>query len=187
MTIPSGQADLPCSATAVVVMGVAGCGKSTLAKDLAARMGWSFVEGDDFHTEANRKRMQAGIPLTDERRQGWLNSLGRELQGATAGVVLSCSALQRTHRDALRAARPGLRFVYLELSPTEAQARVIGRGSAHFFNPILVDSQFRSLQPPIGEVDALTLDAKLPVMQLCELSTAWLLGDSNAPSLRSAG
>ena len=165
---------LACGPLAVVIMGVCGCGKSTLSQDLATRLGWTMLEGDAFHTETHRSLMQAGVALTDAQRQGWLQSLGRELQHAPDGVVLSCSALKRAYRDLLRAARPGLRFVYLELSPQEAQARVSARAGSHFFSPSLVDSQFQTLQPPGAEPGVLTLDATLPVAQLSQLAAAWL-------------
>src|ERR1700722_858854 len=104
----------------VVVMGVAGSGKSTLGAAVAERMGWPMIEGDDFHSDENKARMRAGMPLTDADREGWLRSLGRELQLHPGGSVLTCSALKRKYRDLLRAASPGLTFAFLDIPEDEA-------------------------------------------------------------------
>lgn len=144
--------------TAWVVMGVSGCGKSSLAAALARRLGWPLIEGDDFHPPTNKAKMSAGQPLVDADRIGWLDRLGDELRRHPNGAVLSCSALKRHHRDRLRTASPGLRFAYLELDQPTAQARVSAR-SGHFFSPTLVTSQFEALEPPIGEPGVVWLDA----------------------------
>ena len=113
-------------------MGVAGSGKSTLGAAVAERMGWPMIEGDDFHSDENKARMHAGVPLSDADREGWLRSLARELQQRPHGAVLTCSALKRTYRDLLRAASPGLAFVFLDISEEEALRRLRARGQ-HFF------------------------------------------------------
>jgi gluconokinase len=101
----------------IVVMGVAGCGKSSLGAALALAEGLPLVEGDDFHSPANRAKMSQGIALTDADRDGWLDILGQQLQAHPGGMVLTCSALKRRYRDRLRQARPGLRFVFLDIEP----------------------------------------------------------------------
>jgi len=165
---------------AVVVMGVAGCGKSSVAAALARALNWTMIEGDLFHSAANRARMQAGIALTDSDRMDWLRSLAQELQRHPQGVVLSCSALKRCYRDMLRDASPGLRFVFLDLSPELAQQRVKARGPAHYFNPSLVASQFQTLESPIGEAGVLRVDASQSVEASCAIALRWLTKSSHA-------
>jgi hypothetical protein len=119
----------------IVVMGVAGCGKSSLGAALAQAEGLPLVEGDDFHSAANRAKMSQGIALTDADRDGWLDILGEQLQAHPGGMVLTCSALKRRYRDRLRLARPGLRFVFLEISPRRG-AGPRGRALGH---PLFLD------------------------------------------------
>ncbi len=156
---------------ALVVMGVAGCGKSSVAAAAARALGWVLIEGDDFHPPANKARMAAGQALDDADRAGWLVRLGEELQRHPHGAVLACSALKRRYRDVLRTAAPGLRFVYLELDRPTAQARVAGR-AGHFFSPALVDSQFEALEPPVDEADVRWLDATQPQALLAAQTAA---------------
>ncbi len=158
---------------AIVVMGVSGCGKSSLAAAVAQAEGWALIEGDEFHSDSNRAKMRQGIPLTDDDRAGWLVALGEQLQAHADGAVLSCSALKRAYRDRLRAALPGLRFAFLEITRDEALARVSSR-AAHFFNASLVDDQFATLEPPLGEPGVLRLDATWPLPQLQQRVSAWL-------------
>lgn len=108
------------SLSALVVMGVAGCGKSSIGAAITVRSGGRLIEGDAFHPAENIRKMSAGIPLDDNDRAGWLVRLGEELQAAIAAgerPVLTCSALKRRYRDTLRAAVPALGFVFLELTP----------------------------------------------------------------------
>ena len=161
----------------VVVMGVAGSGKSTLGAAIAERMGWPMIEGDDFHSDENKARMHSGVPLSDADREGWLRSLGRELQLHPGGAVLTCSALKRRYRDLLRDASPGLAFVFLDISEDEAAWRVSARGQ-HFFPPELLQSQFAALEPPLDEPGVLRLDAGLSLKALAEQTVAWLSANS---------
>jgi gluconokinase len=161
---------------AVVVMGVSGCGKSTLAEALAGALGGTMVEGDDFHSTDNRARMQAGVALTDDDRAGWLAALGRELHRLAGTAVLSCSALKREYRQTLRAACPGLRFVFLEITPALALQRVQARSAAYYFNPSLVASQFEALEPPLGESGVLCLSSTLSVEELRDAALRWIRG-----------
>ena len=158
-------------------MGVAGSGKSTLGAAVAERMGWPMIEGDDFHSDENRTRMRAGVPLSDADREGWLRSLARELQRHPVGAVLTCSALKRKYRDLLRDASPGLAFVFLDISEDEALWRLRARGQ-HFFPPELLQSQFATLEVPIDEPSVLRLDAGLPVQTLADQTVAWLTANS---------
>jgi gluconokinase len=158
-------------------MGVAGSGKSTLGAALAERMNWPMIEGDDFHNDENKARMHAGVPLTDADRLGWLRTLGHELQQRPYGAVLTCSALKRSYRDLLRAASPGLAFVFLDITPEAALQRVSARGQ-HFFSPQLMHSQFETLEAPFDELGVLRLDASLPLENLVDQTVTWLSANS---------
>ena len=171
--------------SAIVVMGVAGCGKSCIGAAIAARSGGRLIEGDSFHPEANIAKMSAGIPLDDEDRAGWLDSLCDELRRTLAAgqrPVLTCSALKRKYRERLRAATPGLGFVFLELTPAVAADRVAHR-PGHFMPSTLIDSQFATLESPVGEPLTLALDAStLSVQRLAELANQWWLEHGLEPS-----
>jgi gluconokinase len=131
----------------VVVMGVAGTGKTTIGALLAARLGVPYAEGDDFHPPANIAKMSAGVPLTDEDRWPWLDAIGYWAHGrAGLGGVVSCSALKRSYRDRLRAAAPGLVFVHLAGDRSLIEERMSQR-QGHFMPTALLDSQFATLQP----------------------------------------
>ena len=157
----------------VVVMGVAGCGKSSLGVAIAQSEGAQLIEGDAYHSDANREKMQRGIALTDADRAGWLDTLAGVLRVRPGNVVLTCSALKLAYRERLRAAAPGLRFVFMEIDPASARARVEAR-DAHFFSPSLVASQFAALQSPVGEPGVLRVDALAPLAQLQAAVSAWL-------------
>lgn len=158
----------------LVIMGVAGCGKSSLGAAVAQAEGLALIEGDDHHSLSSREKMSRGIALTDEDRAGWLERLGNALRGHPQGVVLTCSALKRTYRDRLRDASPGLRFVFLEIARDQALARVAARAPQHFFSSSLVDSQFQTLESPLGEPGVLRADALAPLSQLQAQVSAWL-------------
>lgn len=164
------------SALRVVLMGVAGCGKSAVGERLAPLLGLPLIDGDGFHPEENVRKMRAGIALTDQDRAGWLHRLGEELRAHPGGAVLACSALKRSYRDVLRAAAPGLRFVYLALNPAQAQQRVAAR-AGHFYPPSLVASQFATLEDPAGEPGVLTIDTTLPVDEVVRQAAAGLAKD----------
>jgi gluconokinase len=149
----------------VVIMGVAGCGKSSVGAALAQACGLPLIEGDDFHSAASRDKMNRGIALTDADRDSWLATLGDELRRRPDGAVLTCSALKRAYRDRLRAAAPGLRFVFLDIDREHALQRVAARAS-HFFSASLVDNQFATLESPVGEPGVLRVDALAPIAAL---------------------
>lgn len=162
--------------TALVIMGVAGCGKSSVSEALCQLNGAMAIEGDTFHPAANIEKMSAGHPLDDDDRAGWLDSLCDELRRAlNAGQhpVLTCSALKKQYRDRLRTATPGLGFVFLELTREVAADRVAHR-PGHFMPATLIDSQFATLQSPVGEPLTLALNASQDsVQQLAEQADAW--------------
>ncbi|MGE4408508.1 gluconokinase [Pseudomonas sp.] len=163
------------SINALVIMGVAGCGKSSVGHAIASRTGAAFIEGDKFHPAANIAKMSAGIPLDDDDRAGWLARLGEELRKATRNggrAVLTCSALRHAYRRQLRQAVPGLGFVYLELTRETAGERVASRPD-HFMPASLIDSQFAALEPPTVEPLTLVLDATQPVDQLSRQAESW--------------
>lgn len=163
----------------LVIMGVAGCGKSSVAAAVAASLGWSLIEGDHHHPAANQAKMRAGVPLTDEDRAGWLDTLGdllAEHHGAgdeRDGVVLTCSALKRRYREQLRGRAPEVRFVWLRISEPAALARVTQRAGEHLFPPSLVKSQFAALESPEGEAGVLSVDATEPVAEIAAQVVDW--------------
>lgn len=161
------------AAPALVVMGVAGCGKSSLGRACADALGWPLLEGDEYHSPENVAKMRAGIALTDADREGWLDRLGRLLQTERNGAVLTCSALRQRYRDRLRSFIPGLRFAFLELGEADAYARVASR-PGHLFPPSLVASQFATLESPVGEPGVLRLDALRPLDALRDEVVAWM-------------
>lgn len=140
-------ADAPC---ALIVMGVSGSGKSTIAEKLAARLNWIYEDGDKFHPGSNVEKMSAGRPLTDEDRRPWLQAIADEIDHigkAGQHVVIACSALKRAYRDILVRGRDDIRIVYLKGSRDLIAGRLAAR-KGHFMPPDLLDSQFKTLEPP---------------------------------------
>jgi gluconokinase len=145
----------------VVVMGVCGCGKTTVGKALAAALGWRFFDADDFHPPANIEKMAAGIPLTDTDRWPWLDRLAAEMgaiERAGGHAVLACSALRQAYRDRLTVAGD-VRFAHLRGDRATIVARVAAR-PGHYMPATLVDSQFAALELPAEAID---VDITLPV------------------------
>jgi gluconokinase len=147
----------------LVVMGVSGCGKSTVGTLLGQRLGVPFYDGDDFHPAANKEKMATGIPLTDADREPWLGRLGELLAGKTDGgetvpPIVACSALKRRYRDLLRSYAPDIVFIHLCGAAATIGARIDAR--AHEFMPrTLLESQFAALEPleadeahPLGDI-----------------------------------
>ena len=157
----------------VVIMGVAGCGKSAVGALLAARLGVALIEGDDFHPAANIEKMRQALPLDDNDRAGWLARLADELRAHPGGAVLTCSALKAAYRARLREAVAELKFVHLALSQHQALERVASR-TDHFYPPSLVASQFEALQDPAGEPGVLAVDATAHVARLVDQAAEWL-------------
>lgn len=171
--------------SAVVVMGVAGCGKTSVARALAERIGGRYIEGDTFHPAANVEKMSRGIALTDADRTGWLDSLAAELlrvAGLGECPVLACSALKRRYRERLRATVPSLGFVFLDIPKQQALVRIASR-AGHFMPASLVDSQFADLEQPVDENATLTLAATAPVDALVERAAHWCSESIVRPTL----
>ena len=148
----------------IILMGVSGVGKTTIGKALAQELHWRFAEGDDFHSAANIAKMHAGIPLTDQDRAPWLQSLRSAITGwLTAGenVVLACSALKASYRETLRVSSE-VKFVYLRGSYELIAQRLASR-HGHYMNPDLLRSQFDTLEEP---KDTATVDVGPPVPQI---------------------
>jgi len=158
----------------LIVMGVAGCGKSSLGCAMAGALKLPLIEGDDFHLPASVAKMRAGVPLGDVDRLDWLDRLGQELQRHPGGAVLTCSALKLAYRDRLRRASPCARFAHLVIDRETALARVRARAGEHFFTPTLVDSQFATLERPTGEPGVIEVDATLPTAQQVTQVVAWM-------------
>jgi gluconokinase len=146
----------PC---ALVVMGVSGSGKSTIADKLAERLGWSYEDGDKFHPASNVAKMSAGHPLTDEDRWPWLQAIADEIDRvckAGGHVVIACSALKRAYRDILVHGRDDVRIIYLD-GTEQLIADRLARRKGHFMPAGLLASQFRTLEPPAASENAVTV------------------------------
>ena len=144
----------------VVVMGVSGSGKTTVAKLLAEMSGWQFQEGDTLHPPANVEKMSAGIPLTDADRLPWLRKIAETIDGWRArgeSGVITCSALKRSYRDIIIGDRPNVRLVYLKGSHDLIRQRMAAR-HGHFMPPTLLDSQFSTLEEPSPDENAIVVD-----------------------------
>ncbi|OLP57791.1 gluconokinase [Xaviernesmea oryzae] len=161
---------------ALVVMGVAGCGKSSVAQAIADAIGGTLIEGDAYHSDDNVAKMSAGEPLTDEDRAGWLARLAALLAEDIAHgrvPVLACSALKARYRDVLRGGAQGLGFVFLDLTREAAAARVAARPH-HFMPASLIDSQFAALERPSDEACVFTADATLPIADIAAQAVRWM-------------
>jgi gluconokinase len=165
----------PTAISALVVMGVSGCGKSAVGAEIAKNSGGRLIEGDAFHPQANIDKMSAGHPLNDDDRAGWLTRLGEEVAKAVRNgekPVLTCSALKLIYRDRLRDAVPGLGFVFLELTRELATERCSHR-PGHFMPASLVDSQFATLEAPYGEARTLVVDATQSIETIGAKAAVW--------------
>lgn len=144
----------------LIVMGVSGSGKSTVAALLAEHLGWDYLEGDDLHPAANVAKMAAGIALEDQDRWPWLDDIARWISQHVASdqpAVVACSALKRAYRDRLATSgQQYLAFVYLRGGKTEIGARLAAR-RGHFMSGALLDSQFAVLEPPTADENAITM------------------------------
>ena len=164
---------------AYVVMGVSGCGKSSVGEAVAKHLGLAFIEGDALHPESNVTKMSQGIPLTDVDRFPWLDRIGVEIGAALNagnGIVISCSALRKIYRDRLRAFANGqLAFIFLKGSEEVLAGRLAAR-KGHFMPASLLKSQLATLEDPAGEDGVLTVDisgtsAKVVEIALGKLET----------------
>ncbi|WP_321384707.1 gluconokinase [Rhizobium sp.] len=151
------------AAQKIVIMGVSGCGKSSVGAALAEKLGTSYVDGDDLHPAANIAKMSAGLPLNDEDRWPWLALVGESLSKTEGLAIIGCSALRRVYRDKIRSmvSEPVL-FIHLAGSKEVIAARM-GKRSGHFMPGSLLDSQFATLEPPQSDELALTIDIDQPL------------------------
>ena len=136
--------------TVIVVMGVSGCGKTTVARLLAQRLGWRFAEADEFHSAANVEKMRSGIPLDDQDRAPWLAAIARYIDEARASAkpsVVTCSALKRRYRDVIVGSRPDVALVYLKGEHDTIAGRLAAR-KHHYMPASLLRSQFGALEEP---------------------------------------
>ena len=154
--------ELPC---ALVVMGVAGSGKSTIGEALSQRLGWRYEDGDSFHPAANVAKMSAGQPLTDDDRWPWLEAIAAEIarcRQAGQHIIIACSALKKAYRDILVHGRDDIRMVYLNGSHDLIADR-LGHRKGHFMPPGLLDSQFATLAPPSPDERPISVSIDAPV------------------------
>ncbi len=154
----------------LIVMGVSGSGKTTIAVPLAKRLGWIFLEGDDLHPPANVAKMHSGRPLTDDDRWPWLDAIAAWIdarQAAGEAGVVACSALKRVYRDRLMDGRRGVRLVFLHADRALLAER-LARRTGHFMPPSLLDSQLATLEPPEPDEHAISVDLGPPPEQAVE-------------------
>jgi gluconokinase len=147
---------IPC---VLIVMGVSGSGKSTIAERLAERLAWSYEDGDEFHPPGNVAKMKAGQPLTDNDRWPWLMAIADEIERAClAGrhAVIACSALKRAYRDVLVHGRSDVRIIFLNGTQALIAGRLVRRKD-HFMPPGLLDSQLATLEPPDADENPVTV------------------------------
>lgn len=167
------MAELP---TAIIIMGAAGAGKTTVGAALADVLGWTFVDADAYHSRANVAKMRRGEGLTDEDRDAWLDAVGRRLRQAAlegTSLVVACSALKQRYRDVLRGSGLDVRYVYLRADPELLDERLRTR-VGHFAGRALLGSQLRDLEPP--GAGALTLEASQPPeLVIGEIRRTWNL------------
>jgi gluconokinase len=159
--------DAPC---ALIVMGVSGSGKSTIAESLSQRLGWTYEDGDKFHPASNVAKMSAGHPLTDEDRWPWLQAIANEIDRACeAGehVVIACSALKRSYRDVLVHGRRDVRIVYLNGTQELIASRLVER-KGHFMPPGLLASQFKTLEPPNADENPVIVSIDASVAEIVD-------------------
>jgi gluconokinase len=178
--------ETPC---ALIVMGVSGSGKSTIAEKLAQRLGWSFEDGDRFHPASNVAKMSAGHPLTDEDRWPWLQAIADEIDRvckAGEHVVIACSALKRSYRDVLVHGRHDIRIVYLNGTQELIAGRLAAR-KGHFMPPGLLASQFKTLEPPGADENPVIVSIDASVEEIVDdtVSQMGLTPDINSPSSRN--
>jgi ribose 5-phosphate isomerase A len=154
----------------LVLMGVSGAGKSTIAQELANRLGWAFEEGDSLHPATNVAKMQAGLPLTDADRQPWLERVAAWIDGQRAkrqAGIITCSALKRSYRRIIVGDRPEVRLVYLR-GGRDLIARHLAGREGHFMPASLLQSQIDTLEEPLPEEDALVVDIAVPAADVAQ-------------------
>jgi gluconokinase len=179
--------NMPADGPAVlVVMGVSGCGKSTIAAMLAQRLHWIYEDGDWFHPKANIEKMHHGEPLNDADRGPWLRAIADWIDACRLNHrhgIVACSALKRAYRDILIGDRPDVRLVYLK-GDRDLIARRIAARADHFMPPALLDSQFKALEEPKADERPVTVSIVPHPRQIVETIVA-KLGIGKAASGRA--
>jgi gluconokinase len=159
----------------VVLMGVAGSGKSAVGAALAERLGATYVDGDDLHPPQNIAKMSRGEPLTDDDRWPWLTLIGQRLAEPEGILIVGCSALKRRYRDLIRREAQGpVTFVHLSGTKELIAARMATR-SGHFMPASLLDSQFAALEPPADDETAITVDIDRPLAEIVDSIGRWFI------------
>ena len=156
--------------TTIVVMGVSGAGKSTVAAELVRRLGWDFAEGDDFHPPSNVAKMHAGTPLDDDDRWPWLRALAEWIgrhEDAGRSAVVTCSALKRSYRDLLRDGHPSVWFAHVSEDPAVIRERLAHR-TGHYMPASLLDSQLATLEPLQPDEPGAVVDGSSPAEQVVD-------------------
>ena len=159
----------------IVVMGVSGCGKSSVGIALAEALGARFIDGDDLHPEANKAKMSAGIPLDDDDRWPWLDLVSKVLAesapAGSTGTVVACSALKRSYRERILAGAPNTFFIHLDGSREILEQR-LGNRTGHFMPATLLDSQLATLEPLGSDEPGAVIDIDQPISQIIALAQA---------------
>ena len=149
----------------IIVMGVSGCGKSSMGQKIAAHLGFPFFDGDDYHSEANVEKMRQGIPLTDEDRFGWLKTLNSILKDQPTAVV-ACSGLKPEYREILRHGVNDLRIIYLQGDFDTIWQRHQKRDGHYFNGKEMLESQFATLVEPNEEADVFAVDIRMSIEEV---------------------
>ena len=157
-----------------VVMGVSGCGKSSVGRALSVKAGLTYIDGDDLHPPANIRKMSAGIPLDDTDRAPWLVAVGQALAEQDGPAAMGCSALKRSYRDIIRAEAGRVHFLHLSAPKAVLAERVAARKD-HFMPPALLDSQYAALEPLEPDETGLVLDIAQPLERVVQDALAYVL------------
>jgi carbohydrate kinase (thermoresistant glucokinase family) len=156
----------------LVVMGVSGCGKSSVGELLAQKIGAVFIDGDDLHPASNKEKMSSGVPLNDDDRWPWLDAVGTSLEN-TENIVVACSALKKIYRDRILAQAPATRFIHLHGSKELLLSR-LGNRTSHFMPSTLLDSQLQTLEMMDSSEPGKVFDISKPVEVLVEEVKTWI-------------
>ena len=167
----------------IIVMGVSGSGKSTVGEKLAAALDLPFLEGDSLHPKANVDKMASGIPLQDEDRWPWLDTIGERLATAENGIIVSCSSLKKSYRERLRNASQGpLLFAFLDGS-FDVLHEHMGHRTGHFMPVTMLESQLATLESPVGEPFVFRADVADPIEKIVAESLSWVQSTARADNL----